>query len=82
MEIHHEESEQIRALYCDTTYYEPRGAVRSEAGGEGVSAVVGTGRPRLGGGKEKGGSGSCILGQRGVDGRGGGNSPGMTTGRY
>ena len=53
-----------------------------EAGGEGVSAVVVTGRPRLGGGEEKGGSSSSGgFGRRGVDGKGGGNAPIMTTGR-
>ena len=48
-------------------------------GGEGVSAVVGTGRSRFVGGEEKGGSGK--IGQRGDDRRGGGNSPRMTTGQ-
>ena len=56
--------------------------VQSEAGDEGVSAVVGTGRPTLGGGKDKGGSGSSGFGRSEVDMRGGGNAPGMTTGQY
>ena len=56
--------------------------VHSEAEGEGVLAVVGTGRLRLVGGKEKGGSGSGGFGRRGFDRRGGGgNAPVMTTDR-
>ena len=79
-EIHHKEAEHVRTVYCDATDSGPLRAVRSEARGEGVLAVVGTGRPRLGGGEEKGGRGSGGFRRRGVDRRGGGNAPGMTTG--
>ena len=41
--------------------------------------MVGTGQPRLGGSKEKGGSG--IFGRIGVDSIGRGNAPGMKTGQ-
>ena len=54
---------------------------RWETGGEGFLIVVGKGRPRIGGGEEKDGSGSRELGRRVVDRRGGGNAPIMTTGR-
>ena len=78
-DIRHKEAEQGRAVYCDATNSGPLRAVRSEDGGEGVSAVVGTCRSIFVGGEEKGGSGK--IGQRGDDRRGGGNSPGMTTGQ-
>ena len=52
--------------------------VCSEAGGEGVLEVVGTGWSRFGWGEENYGSGSGIIGRRGENRRGGGNDPRMT----
>ena len=72
--IHHEDTEHGRSVYFNATNYVPLLAVHSEASSEGVSAVVGTGRHRLGGGEEKGGRGSNIFlvrfrfGRRGVEG--------------
>ena len=43
-DTYHKEAEHGRAVYCDATDSGPLRAVRSEAGGEGVPAVVRTGR--------------------------------------
>ena len=53
-----------------------------EAGGKGVLVVVVTVRTILGGGEEKGFSGSSIFGQRRVDKRRVGNAHGMPMDQY
>ena len=84
-DIRHEEAEYGRAVYCNATDSGPLRAVQSEAGDEGVSAVVVTGWFRFGEGEEEG-SGGIGIGRRGGDRQGGGNAPrnddgpGMSTG--
>ena len=60
-DIRHKEAEYGHAAYCDTTDSGPLIKGRAEAGGKGVSAVVGTGQVRYGGVEEEGSSG---IGQR------------------
>ena len=54
-EGHHKEAEYGREIHCDATDSGPLLAGHSEAGGEGVTTVVGAGGDRPRDGKRKGG---------------------------
>ena len=54
-EVNNTEAEHGRAIYCDMTDYGPMRAGHSAARSAGVSAVVGAGQNRPGGGEETGG---------------------------
>ena len=76
-DIRHKEAEYGYAIYCNATNSGPLWAVRSEAGGVGVLAVVGIGQFKFGGGEEEV---SVGIGRRGGDNQGWGNAPGNDEG--
>ena len=76
-EVNNTEAEHSRTIYCDATDSGPMRAGHPAAGSEGVSAVVGAGRNRPGGGDGTGGGVNDEIG----DGVGGGVGRGTERGR-